>query len=148
MIKIFLGLKSFDVTKAKFKSWTISIAKNYLIDKWRVNTLVLTSLNTPISNTTDNQYTWIDNYSSNTNNNQHPSFSVCSNNTFENNNSINYISTQLSPQDYSMLDMKYVHGYDYCEIGKEFNLTSNTVSNRVNYIKTKLKNSVLEEDYL
>ena len=27
----------------------------------------------------------------------------------------------------------------YCEIGMEFNLTSSTVSNKVNYIKTKLK---------
>jgi DNA-directed RNA polymerase specialized sigma24 family protein len=35
--------------------------------------------------------------------------------------------------------MKYVQGYDYNEIGKEFNLTSSTISNKVNYIKTKLK---------
>ena len=35
--------------------------------------------------------------------------------------------------------MKYIGGYSHCEIGKEFNLTSSTVSNRINYIKTKLK---------
>jgi RNA polymerase sigma factor (sigma-70 family) len=58
---------------------------------------------------------------------------------FENNSSISYISTQISPQDFTLLDMKYVQGYDYCEIGKEFNVTSSTISNRVNYIKTKLK---------
>jgi DNA-directed RNA polymerase specialized sigma24 family protein len=40
--------------------------------------------------------------------------------------------------------MKYVQGYDYCEIGQEFNISSNTASNRVNYIKTKLKETLEE----
>jgi DNA-directed RNA polymerase specialized sigma24 family protein len=44
--------------------------------------------------------------------------------------------------------MKYLQGYDYNEIGKEFNVSSSTVSNKVNYIKTKLKkqNADLIED--
>jgi RNA polymerase sigma factor (sigma-70 family) len=66
---------------------------------------------------------------------------------FENCNSINHISNQLSPVDYRLLDMKYIQGYEYCEIGKEFNLTSNTVSNRVNYLKTKLKKNNLDLVY-
>jgi DNA-directed RNA polymerase specialized sigma24 family protein len=40
--------------------------------------------------------------------------------------------------------MKYVQGYNYCEIGKEFNTTSSTISNKVNYIKTKLKKEFSE----
>jgi len=42
--------------------------------------------------------------------------------------------------------MKYVQGYGYNEIGQEFNLTSVTVSNKVNYIKSKLKKQ-LSDDY-
>jgi len=71
------------------------------------------------------------------------SYTSC-NSEYENCSSVNYISSQLSPSDFALLDMKYVQGYDYCEIGKEFNLTSSTVSNRVNYIKTKLKKSASE----
>jgi RNA polymerase sigma factor (sigma-70 family) len=76
------------------------------------------------------------------------SFSIsCNITAFENCSSLNHISNQLSPSDYTLLDMKYVQGYDYCEIGKEFNLTSNTVSNRVNYLKTKLKKNNLDLIY-
>ena len=58
---------------------------------------------------------------------------------FENCSSINLLSDQITPQDYTLLDMKYMQGYNYNEIGNEFNVSSNTISNRVNYIKTKLK---------
>jgi RNA polymerase sigma factor (sigma-70 family) len=73
--------------------------------------------------------------------------SISVSSTFENSNSISYISTQLSPQDFTLLDMKYVQGYDYNEIGKEFNVTSTTISNRVNYIKTKIKKNNIELIY-
>jgi len=63
----------------------------------------------------------------------------CAGIEFENCSSINYISDQITPQDFTLLDMKYVQGYDYNEIGAEFDVTSSTISNRVNYIKTKLK---------
>ena len=65
--------------------------------------------------------------------------------TFENANAVNFISTQLSPADFTLLDMKYVQGYDYKEIGSEFQLTSSTVSNKINYIKTKLKKKLPED---
>ena len=53
--------------------------------------------------------------------------------------SLKYISSQIESTDFHMLKMKYCDGYNYNEISKEFNITSTTVSNRVNYIKTKLK---------
>lgn len=148
MIKIFLGLDRYDDTKSKFKTWVINIIKHYMIDKWRSNTITLSSL----SNTTltldgvSNQFYTSSNtcsmdWSADSSNCEifTTSGSISCNTDFENCSSINYITTQLSPSDYTLLDMKYVQGYDYNEIGKEFNLTSSTISNKVNYIKTKLK---------
>jgi len=141
MIKIFTKLQTFDETKSKFSSWVFSIAKNYVIDKWRCsgcsNTLQVDGFDYTISSSTsssDNNYLT----SSNTELQVNSTITSC-NTDFENCSSINYISSQLSPQDFTLLEMKYVQGYDYYEIGNEFNLTSSTVSNRVNYIKTKLK---------
>lgn len=73
------------------------------------------------------------------------SYDIYNNTDFENCSSLNYLSQQISTQDFTLLDMKYMQGYDYCEIGKEFNVSSDTVSNRVNYLKTKIKKSYIEE---
>ena len=132
MVKVFMNLNTYNSSKSKFMSWVFSIAKNHMIDKWRNNTCTTTlATNGCITYTTTSN---IDTENLNT------AFTSTSINTdFENCSSINYLSEQLTPQDYTLLDMKYVQGYDYNEIGMEFNLTSSTISNRVNYIKTKLK---------
>jgi RNA polymerase sigma factor (sigma-70 family) len=143
MIKIVIGLGSFDDSKGKFKSWVLTIVKNYMIDKWRNATIKPISFSN--SYIDDSQIeSWYDsdaslsipNYNEQWNNS-----SLVSSNTanYDNCSTIAFLSTQLSPYDYTLLNMKYVHGYNYCEIGNEFNLTSNTVSNKVNYIKSKLK---------
>ena len=145
MIKVFLNLQTFDIEKSKFSSWVFSIAKNHMIDKWRSNTITLTGSNTNycVSTTTVNfgDIGFINSTTADIPDfgNSFTTSNYCIDTEFENCSSINYISTQLSAQDYTLLDMKYVQGYNYNEIGKEFNLTSSTVSNRVNYIKTKLK---------
>jgi len=59
--------------------------------------------------------------------------------TYETNNTLSYVTSQLSTTDCALLTMKYIYGYNYCEIGNELNISSTSVSNRVNYIKTKLK---------
>jgi len=153
MIKVFIGLKSYNGSKSKFRSWVFSIAKNHMIDKWRNN------ISTTISNQTIN-YTIT--YDFNLNNSFYDisnsernifngASSIVSSNTadfeFENCNSITHISTQLTPQDFTLLNMKYIQGYNYDEIGSEFNVTSSTISNRVNYIKTKLKKNNPEITY-
>jgi len=125
LIKVFLNIKDYDSTKSKFSSWVLSLTKNYLIDKWRCSTSSITS-SIDITNV---------NYQSNMS---------CD---FEDNNTLNYISTQLSPSDFTLLDMKYIQGYNYNEIGSEFQLTSSTVSNKINYIKTKLKKNINEDIY-
>ena len=151
MIKVFMNLDKYDSTKSKFRSWVFSIAKNHIVDKWRNSSNTFSASTTgsitSYGATSDVNYESSGSYyinSSNTGTIQMSSNSFTASNCaadfdFENCSSINYISTQLSPQDYTLLDMKYVQGYNYNEIGSEFNLTSSTVSNRVNYIKTKLK---------
>jgi DNA-directed RNA polymerase specialized sigma24 family protein len=159
MIKVIMGIDSFDTTKGKFKSWVLSIIKHHMVDKWRDNSITLTSFNNNVCVTSIPAHNWDTNWSgtgvltTNSTGDWSPdsivlnngSFSVgnsittCSNGSFDNCSSVNFISAQISPADYALLDMKYVQGYNYCEIGQEFNLTSGTVSNKVNYIKTKLK---------
>lgn len=157
LIKAFLNLNSFDATKSSFKSWVLSIAKNYMIDKWRCSSITMTAgINCAVFTSSN----CLDNYSgelsgvvsvSNTLNGNafvaNSTFTTSNSACFDNANIITYISTQLTPQDFALLDMKYIQGYDYCEIGKEFNVTSSTISNRVNYIKTKLKKNNSEIIY-
>jgi len=156
MIKVFMKLDTFDRNKSKFRSWVFSIAKNHMIDKWRSNTITLTGNNTTYSFTVSTDVTDVltNGYitSSNTSmvadcGSTFTTSNCCAGLEFENCNSINHISDQLSPQDFTLLDMKYVQGYSYNEIGNEFNVTSSTISNKVNYIKTKLKKNNLEIIY-
>lgn len=151
MIKVFMNLQNYDQTKSKFRSWVFSIAKNHMIDKWRNNTITLTGSNTNcvISYTTTVAGTDVSNnsgYITSCNSdvidfggNSYTTNSCSADYDFENCSSINFISDQLTPEDFTLLDMKYVQGYSYNEIGSEFNVTSTTISNKVNYIKTKLK---------
>lgn len=132
MIKVFTKLNSFDSSKSKFKSWVTSIAKNHMIDKWR-------NSHNPVFENINVTYT--------TSTSEFNYYNSQCEYDFENNNSLSYISTQLTPQDYTLLNMKYLQGYDYNEIGNEFNVTSSTISNRVNYIKTKLKKNNTEIIY-
>jgi len=147
LIKVFMNLHNFDASKSKFRTWVFSIAKNHMVDKWRGNAITLTGNSSVITVSTDGTtgidisseggYTTSNTASINMNSNTFTT--CCAGLEFENCSSISYISDQLSPQDFTMLDMKYVQGYSYNEIGSEFNVTSSTISNKVNYIKTKLK---------
>lgn len=154
LIKIFYSLDKYDPDKSGFKSWVLTITKNYMIDIWRCKTTItyttsnnFYSLNSTCCCTFDSNENglpeWTNNiitesstysYNNDINSLTHcclPEVEICS--------SINHISNQISTSDFTLLNMKYVQGYEYCEIGKEFNISSNTASNRVNYLKTKLK---------
>lgn len=156
LIKVFENLKSIDSEKGSVKTWVLVITKHFITDVYRKGSVSFTSTfnNSGISISNNGAQNlrfngeptaWIvGNGSSLSVNNDNLlsnscSFTVCNNTEFENCNTISYLSLQISPVDYSLLNMKYVQGYSHCEIGKEFNLTSSTVSNRINYIKTKLK---------
>jgi|ERR1035437_4354682 RNA polymerase sigma factor (sigma-70 family) len=154
LIKIFENLKLIDSEKGSVKTWVLVIARHFITDVWRKDSTSFTSAfnNSGISISNNDAQNlrfngeptaWVaGNNTSLSNDNlllNSCSFTVCNNSEFENCNTVSYLSSQISPVDYSLLNMKYMQGYSHCEIGKEFNLTSSTVSNRINYIKTKLK---------
>lgn len=126
LVKIFANLKKYDSTKAKFNTWAFAIAKNHMIDNWRISSTNIL-----------NNYQSLDIRFDNFNNTD-----IFSTTTFENKNTIDFISSQISNTDYTLLSMKYLQGYDYKEIGEKYQITSSTASNRINYIKLKLKNSL------
>ena len=155
LIKVFMNIKDFSENKSKFKSWVLSITKNYMIDKWRCTAtcrttilpananIALTSCSYSAGGYFNNAFTINDaNSLSVSNSGTAVNSTSC---TFENVNAVNFISSQISPLDFALLDMKYMQGYDYKEIGSEFQLTSSTVSNKINYIKTKLKKTLPED---
>ena len=150
LIKVFMNIKDFREHKSKFKSWVLTITKNYLIDKWRCTatcctTILPASANMSLTSCGYSSGSYF-NSSFTVNDVNIVAASSCSTScTFENANAVSFISTQLSPSDFTLLDMKYVQGYNYNEIGSEFQLTSSTVSNKINYIKTKLKKSISED---
>lgn len=169
LIKVFENLKTYDPEKSSVKTWVLVIAKHFMVDTYRKDSVSFTSTfnncgisisNNGAQNLTFNgeSTAWatggnIINTANGVNGtlsvSNNASFSVSNAVEFENCDAINYISSQISPTDYGLLNMKYVQGYSHCEIGKEFNLTSSTVSNRINYIKTKLKKQnadILDQD--
>jgi RNA polymerase sigma factor (sigma-70 family) len=145
MIKVFMNLKDFDCSKSKFKSWIITITKNYLIDKWRSNSGTITVSASNMVFNTDTPYNTTTSCTNGANNLITFTSTNTANCCFENCNAVNFVSAQLSPSDFTLLDMKYVQGYNYNEIGSEFQLTSSTISNKINYIKSKLKKSLPED---
>ena len=57
----------------------------------------------------------------------------------ENKDTLSFISTKIGLKDFHLLNMKYSEGYDYNEMEKEMRMSSSTISNRVNYLKSKIK---------
>lgn len=164
LIKIFLGLHTFNKDKSSFTSWVCTIAKNHMIDKWRSNDIsyVLTNnisgnyITSSVSYKDDNLISFdgtstIDDstatITTNTSTYDDITYFTSNNSTscdYEMNNMALYVTSELSSDDCTFLHMKYVYGYNYCEIGDEFNISSTTASNRVNYIKNKLKKHAAE----
>ena len=143
MITVFENLSKYDREKSSVKSWILLITNHACIDNYRKNNRDKYSNDLTIS-FTDYSGSYF-----NCSCTAQPVFqnniSYSATNTFENNDTIDFISNQLSPTDFTLLNMKYVQGYNYNEIGSEFQLTSSTVSNKINYIKTKLKKSMSED---
>jgi len=144
LIKVFENIESFDETKSKFSTWVTNITKHHMCDVLKrkkiiqyvdTNTYLFDELsgeiNADIANSTGTYYV----------NNTHTSdYTDQTHTNYELNDSINTITSSMNVDDVQFLTMKYVNGYNYDEIGREFNVSSVTVSNKVNYIKTKIKN--------
>ena len=124
LTKIFNNLKSYNPELSQFNTWVHHIIKNYMIDK--------------------NRRTHINNFITLPSNYNHM---YCDENfcKIDTDSTLNYIKSNVPLNDYILLDMKYNMGFNYCEIGDEFNTTSSTISNKVNYIKHKIKNALKDE---
>ena len=57
----------------------------------------------------------------------------------ETNDLLDFISNKIGIKDFHLLNMKYGQGYDYKDMEKEMKMSSSTISNRVNYVRSKLK---------
>lgn len=122
MIKIFERIEKYDSEKSKFNTWVINIANHHMIDKWKKNKLDMQNfddlgiLTMNISNHTMNSAIDNLNYDS----------------------TLNQLSNKIDEQCMDMVQMKY-SGYSYNEIAVKFNVTASQVSNKLNYIKKKMK---------
>jgi RNA polymerase sigma factor (sigma-70 family) len=135
LMKIIENLHLYDQNMTQFNTWVFSITKNHMIDKLKKNKPIYTTFNfydDQSSTSYDSDY-----FTTSTQAICEPHYTTIGD--FESNDSLNYISSQITSTDFHMLMMKYSDGYDYNEISKEFNVTSSTVSNRVNYVKSKIK---------
>ncbi|MFW6246581.1 MAG: sigma-70 family RNA polymerase sigma factor [bacterium] len=135
IIKIFSNLNSFDDKKSKFTSWVCNVAKNHMVDKWRSSDITNTiEINDGYITSQTNYY--------NADISTDSGLIYCRlyvDNKFETTNALSHVTSQLSTSDCTLLTMKYIHGYSYCEISDEMNISSTSASNRVNYIKGVLK---------
>lgn len=135
VIKIFEKINLFDGRKSKYHTWITNVAKNHMIDKSRVYANNVFFVSTSGAATTDTLDI--------INNGSNISVTLKSNNDFisayENKDTVLALSNTINSSDLSLLKMKYSSGYNYEEIGKEVNMDKTKVSNRVNYIKRKIK---------
>ena len=125
LAKLFKNISKYNGSLSSFDSWVFTITKNYMIDKWRIKK---NGYEISLSDSTFIQPHAV-NYSVD----------------FETENYLNYHTNSLNIVDSTLFNMKYVQGFTYEEIGQEFNWTSSTASNKVNYIKNKLKKSMEDE---
>jgi RNA polymerase sigma factor (sigma-70 family) len=149
LIKIFNNLTTYDSKKSKFKTWVLSIAKNHMKDKTKLSWTLTTA-------STSNSTLIIDYDSFTTHNASNVEFTTTSGvfltnsaantvvncsetESFENRQALNVVMDTLEPEDSTMLNMKYKDGYKYNEIALEHQSDEQKVSNRVAYIRSKLK---------
>ena len=145
IIKLFQNIDQFDKKRGKFNTWVIKIANNYMIDRARKNEnnpiqASLDSIDGSLSfycNTTDLGGDLTVNTTSNFS--TPTSFTSQPDQEMETNDSLDFISNKIGIKDFHLLNMKYGEGYDYKDMEKEMKMSSNTISNRVNYVRSKLK---------
>lgn len=148
LIKIFEKIDQFDKGRSKFYTWVINITKNFMVDKSRKN------LNNPVQvsfdSANDGSLSLYSSDLSSDTNNLTVGFSSTSNITpcsshslpdqdMENKEALSFISNKIGIEDFHLLNMKYNEGYDYNEMEKEMKMSSNTISNRVSYVRSKLR---------
>lgn len=130
--KSFISLTTYDPRKSSFKTWIYTIAENVVINfhnklENRIDKVHYHYLEDADKQNFDIPLT--DNYED----------------TYSAKETINYLVANLDDQTHDMIRKKYVEGYTHTEIGQIYSLTSSTVSNKINYAKSKL-NERLKDD--
>lgn len=134
LVKVISNLPEYSEDKSNFKTWVFTIAENTTIN-----------FKNKLSNRIEHEHFIYNNIEDIDSKNF---IEIPSQENFEqdfyNNNTLNHITSDLDIQSKTMMEMKYVEGYSYNEIGAVYSLTSSTVSNKINYTKTKLNKRLKE----
>jgi len=119
LAKIFKNISKYNKDKSSFDSWVFTIVRNHMVDRWRFRR--------GLCEVSYSDHAYLQ-----------PQV-TSSYSDFEDENYVSHITNSLSCVDSTLINMRYIQGFTYEEIGQEFNWTSSTVSNKVNYIMGKLK---------
>jgi RNA polymerase sigma-70 factor, ECF subfamily len=135
LMKVISNLPEYSQDKSNFRTWVFTIAENTTIN-----------FKNKLSNRIEHEHFIYNNIEDIDSKNF---IEIPSQENFEqdfyNNNTLNHITSDLDIQSKTMMEMKYVEGYSYHEIGAVYSLTSSTVSNKINYTKTKLNKRLKEK---
>jgi RNA polymerase sigma-70 factor (ECF subfamily) len=134
VIKMLSNLFSYEKNKSNFRTWVITIADNTVINfKKKLSNNIEHFVYTNIEDIDKHQF--IEDMPT------QDSFEE----TFSNNNTLNYITSDLDEDSNDMIHKKYVEGKTHKEIGVHYSMTSTTISNKISYIKTKMKKKMENE---
>lgn len=127
--KSFINLNAFNPKKSSFRTWLYTIAENLVIDYAR-----------KLENRVDKiHYHFLEDA-------EERSFDIPSNENYEYNYSVkqtvSFVTSSLDAEEHDMIKKKYVEGYSHNEIGDMYSLTSTTVSNKINYAKSKIRDKI------
>lgn len=134
VVKMLSNLITYENDKSNFRTWVITIADNTVINhKNKLSNNIEHFVYTHIEDIDKNEFIEIP---------TQESFEE----TFSMNSTLNYITSDLDEDSTDMIHKKYVEGKTHKEIGVHYSLTSTTVSNKINYIKTKMRKKMKDND--
>lgn len=126
--KSFINLNVYDSKKSSFKTWLYKIAENLVIDHKRKLENRIDKINYHYLHDAENR-----------------DFEIVSNDNYEESYSalqaITYGTSSLDGDVNQMIKMQY-EGYTHKEIAVEYSMTSTTVSNKINYAKSKIRDKI------
>lgn len=134
VVKMLSNLLTYESDKANFRTWVITIADNTVINhKNKLSNNVEHFVYTHIEDIDKNEFIEIP---------SQESFEE----TFSMSSTLNYITSDLDVDSTDMIHKKYVEGRTHKEIGVHYSITSATVSNKINYIKTKMRKKMKSDE--
>jgi RNA polymerase sigma-70 factor (ECF subfamily) len=123
--KSFISIKNYDSNKSSFKTWIYTIADN----------LTLNFINKLENRVEKIHYNYLQDIDNNnfdipSNENQEKKYSMLQ--------ELNFGTEKIDSDVYKMMQMKYIEGYSYEEIGNVYSMTSSTIFNKITYAKGKV----------